>query len=125
MSKHLGYSTGTIVLVLKQSYPEELWEKIEDAIANALTGLRIRGNLSSGVTGNTVQFGQISSKQKVRTFESVRTTGGYEVKTKIGKEWYTIADCYSVLSVGDAQENAKLIAHLLNKNNHNQAEVKK
>lgn len=87
MSKHLGYSTGTIVLVLNQSYPEELWEKIEDAIAEAIGELNIRGNLSSGVTGNTVQFGLLPNKKKVRTFESVKTTDGYEVKTKIGKTW--------------------------------------
>lgn len=48
------------------------------------------------------------------TFEAVRTKEGYEVKIKLGKKWYTIADCYSVPKIGDASENAELITKLLN-----------
>ena len=39
---------------------------------------------------------------------------GTEVKIQVGTSWYTIADCYAVPRTGDAQENAELIARLLN-----------
>jgi len=47
-------------------------------------------------------------------FEAVKTTNGFEVKTKIEGTWYTVADCYHVPTLGDAEENAKRIAQLLN-----------
>jgi hypothetical protein len=46
-------------------------------------------------------------------FKSVRTKNGYEVKTNIDGTWYTIADCYRVPGIGDANEISILIAQLL------------
>ena len=48
------------------------------------------------------------------SFEAVKTPAGIEVKTKIGKRWYTIADCYAVPNLGDASMTGELIARLLN-----------
>lgn len=48
-------------------------------------------------------------------FEAVKTDkNGFEVKTKIKDKWFTIAECYNVPGVGNAEENAKHIAELLN-----------
>ena len=54
-------------------------------------------------------------------FEAVRTPTGFEVKAKVGKRWFTIADTYLIPSKqleaiggGDAAANAGLIARLLN-----------
>ncbi len=56
-------------------------------------------------------------------FEAVQTPDGYEVKININGTWYTIADCYHVPTIGDAKQNAKRIAKLLNQFfNHKQKE---
>ena len=50
----LVHSIGSLTLMLDQEYLPEVWEKIEDAVADALAQLGIKGSIENSVTGNSI-----------------------------------------------------------------------
>jgi hypothetical protein len=48
------FSLGSLSLTLEEEYSSEVWEKIEDAVADALAQLNIKGYIDNSVTGNSV-----------------------------------------------------------------------
>jgi hypothetical protein len=48
------HSTGFFVLKLDRDYPPELWEFIEDAVADRLAHKNLKGSIESSVTGNSI-----------------------------------------------------------------------
>ena len=58
------YSLGSLSITLEWEYPQELWEKIEDAVAVTLARLNLRGSIENSVTGNstTIQRKKINER---------------------------------------------------------------
>jgi len=58
------YSLGSLSITLEREYPQELWEKIEDAVAVTLARLNLRGSIENSVTGNstTIQRKKINER---------------------------------------------------------------
>jgi hypothetical protein len=50
--------TVNIKIRLSQSYPTDLWEIIEDKIADTLGELNLKGEITNSVTGNSTHFGE-------------------------------------------------------------------
>jgi hypothetical protein len=50
--------TANIKIILTQSYPSDLWETVEDKIADTLAGLNLQGEITNSVTGNSTHFGE-------------------------------------------------------------------
>ncbi len=48
-----NYSFGSLSITLDQEYSPELWEKIEDEIADALARMQLNGSIENSVTGNS------------------------------------------------------------------------
>ena len=48
-----NYSLGYLSITLDQEYSPELWEKIEDEIADALARMQLNGSIENSVTGNS------------------------------------------------------------------------
>jgi len=53
------FSLGSLSLNLDQEYPPEVWEKIEDAVADALAQLNLKGSIDNSVTGNSITIQRI------------------------------------------------------------------
>jgi predicted DNA-binding WGR domain protein len=72
-----GYSLGSLSLTLDQDYPPDVWEHVEDAVADALGQFGIKGSITNSVTGNSTT---IKNKFKGKTMSVIRlecTNGGH------------------------------------------------
>ena len=47
-------STGFFIITLDRKYPSELWEFVEDAVADRLAHMNLNGSIENTVTGNSV-----------------------------------------------------------------------
>jgi hypothetical protein len=56
------FSLGSLSLDLDQEYSPEVWEKIEDAVADALAKLNIKGSIENSVTGNSITIQRIQEQ---------------------------------------------------------------
>ena len=43
---------GSLVITLDRDYPAQLWELIEDAVADRLAHMNLKGSIEDSVTGN-------------------------------------------------------------------------
>ena len=46
------HGTGSLVITLDRDYPAQLWELIEDAVADRLAHMNLKGSIEDSVTGN-------------------------------------------------------------------------
>ncbi len=46
-------STGFFIITLDRKYPSELWEFVEDAVADRLAQMNLKGSIENTVTGNS------------------------------------------------------------------------
>ncbi len=57
-------STGFFIITLDRRYPSELWEFVEDVIADRLAHMNLHGSIENTITGNTTAI-QKQSKGKL------------------------------------------------------------
>lgn len=58
-NKDPNYSVGSLHITLDESYPPQLWELLEDAIADRLAHMNLNGSIESSVTGNITTIKKI------------------------------------------------------------------
>lgn len=46
-------STGFFIITLDRKYPSELWEFVEDAVADRLAHKNLKGSIENTITSNT------------------------------------------------------------------------
>ena len=49
-------STGFFIITLDRKYPSELWEFVEDAVADRLAHMNLKGSIENTITGNTTSI---------------------------------------------------------------------
>ena len=54
-----NYNFGSLHITLDQSYPPQLWELIEDCVADRLAHMNLKGSIESSVTGNITTIKKI------------------------------------------------------------------
>ncbi len=47
------HATGSLTITFDHEYPPELWEFVEDAVADRLAHMNLKGSIESSVTGNS------------------------------------------------------------------------
>ena len=47
------HATGSLTITFDHKYPPELWEFVEDAVADKLAHMNLKGSIESSVTGNS------------------------------------------------------------------------
>ena len=47
------HATGSLTITFDHKYPPELWEFVEDAVADRLALMNLKGSIESSVTGNS------------------------------------------------------------------------
>ena len=47
------HATGSLTITFDHKYPPELWEFVEDAVADKLAQMNLKGSIESSVTGNS------------------------------------------------------------------------
>jgi hypothetical protein len=58
---------------LKNTITPEIWERIEDEIAEALSKFNLQGEIANSVTGNSIQFGEQKDDNIRRCFNKTQT----------------------------------------------------
>ena len=46
------HTTGSLTITFDHEYPPELWEFVEDAVADRLAHMNLKGSIEDSVTGN-------------------------------------------------------------------------
>ena len=47
------HATGSLTITFDTEYPPELWELIEDVVADRLARMNLKGSIENSVTGNS------------------------------------------------------------------------
>lgn len=50
------HATGSLTITFDHEYTPELWEFVEDAVADKLSHMNLKGSIESSVTGNSTKI---------------------------------------------------------------------